>query len=122
MSWAVCDINTEEIIGCVGFQINKRHLHAELGYWIKKELWNKGFCYEATKTCLQYVFTQTSINKVFAQHFAKNPASGKVLQKLGMQKEGSFKEHYRKNGVFIDAKLYGLTKQEWNKQENRAKE
>jgi RimJ/RimL family protein N-acetyltransferase len=46
-------------------------------------------------------------------HFKHNPASGRVLKKLGMRHEGCQREHLRKWNQFVDSELYGLLRREW---------
>jgi len=58
-------------------------------------------------------FGHLRLNRIFATHFGHNPASGRVLQKLGMRYEGCQRAHYRKFDQFADSELYGILRSEW---------
>jgi RimJ/RimL family protein N-acetyltransferase len=58
---------------------------------------------------LTFGFRQLELNKIYATHFLNNPASGKVMEKNGMVKEGELKEHIRKNGEYLSLVQYRLT-------------
>ena len=58
---------------------------AELGYWIGKPYWNCGYTTEAAKAAITYGFHQHDIELVYAYYFKRNPASGRVLEKIGMR-------------------------------------
>ena len=93
----------------------KKFNHAELGYWIGKESWRNGYATEAAKALLEYGFNKHGLHRIFARHLKKNPASGKVMQKLGMQQEGLFRDHSFKEDKYEDVVFNGILKDEWNK-------
>lgn len=74
------------LIGAVGlfFRIHLPYKDAELGYWIGKPYWNCGYCTEAAKAVVAYGFREHNIESVYAYYFKRNPASGRVLEKIGM--------------------------------------
>lgn len=86
---------------------------AALGYWIGKEYWNHGFCSEAGRALLRYAFTELALLKVYALYFVRNPASGRVLGKLGMSKEGTLRKHVKKWDTYEDVVVCGILKEEW---------
>ncbi len=53
------------------------------------------------------------LNRIYAHHFLRNPASGRVLQKLGMSHEGLLRQHVRKWDAFEDLELYAVLKEQW---------
>ena len=93
---------------------------AELGYWIGKPFWGRGYCTEAAQALLRYAFTELGLVRVHSCHFARNPASGRVMQKIGMVKEGCRRQHVKKWDKLEDLELYGVLKQEWAGPENQA--
>lgn len=101
-------------IGAIFLLANPIHCHAELGYFIDKAFWNKGICGEASARMLQFAFKHLQLNRVFAVHFSSNPASGKVMKKIGMQYEGCRRKHIFKCGIFHDIEQYGLLSEEWD--------
>jgi RimJ/RimL family protein N-acetyltransferase len=102
-----------ELVGAVGLQVDRSFDRANLGYWIGEPFWGLGYCTEAATSIVEYGFAELKLQRMYAQHFARNPASGRVLQKIGMSKEGTARQHTRKWGKFEDLVLYGLLRNEW---------
>jgi len=101
------------LIGGIGLRLVEQHQHAELGYWLGVPYWGNGYGTEAAREMLRYGFEQLHLHRIFATHFKQNSASGRILNKLGMQYEGCQRGHFRKWDQFIDLELYGLLRQEW---------
>ena len=97
-----------ELIGVIGLNINKDYNRAELGYWIGEEFWGRGYATEAAGAVIEYGFLELNLHKVTSSHFARNPASGKVMRKIGMKKEGFRKEHVIKWGKYEDLIDYAI--------------
>ena len=112
--WLVITLRSDgRQIGGVGLRVDEEHQHAELGYWLGVPFWGKGYATEAARELLRYGFEDLRLHRIFASHFGHNPASGRILQKLGLRHEGCQREHLRKWGQFIDSELYGLLRHEW---------
>jgi ribosomal-protein-alanine N-acetyltransferase len=111
--FAVTLRETGLLIGAMGLIVEAKFQRAELGYWIGRAYWGKGYCTEAGQAVLEYAFSQLNLNRIHASHFKRNPASGRVLQKLGMIHEGCLWKHVMKWGVFEDLELYGILQVEW---------
>jgi RimJ/RimL family protein N-acetyltransferase len=62
---------------------------------------------------VQYGFETAGLNRIHASHLTRNPASGRVMQKIGMQHEGKLRQHVRKWEVFEDLEIYGLLKSDY---------
>lgn len=105
--------DTGRLIGGVGLRLVEPHQHAELGYWIGVPYWGNGYATEAAREMLRYGFERLKLHRIFANHFKNNPASGRILRKLGMQHEGCQRGHFRKWDQFVDLELYGLLRQDW---------
>ena len=105
------------LIGGIGLRLVEQHRQAELGYWLGVPYWGNGYATEAAQEMLRYGFEQINLHRIFATHFKHNPASGRVLQKLGMRHEGCQREHFRKWDQFVDSELYGILRQEWENRE-----
>src|SRR4029077_20513221 len=86
-----------EHIGAIGHGLNLAQENAELGYWIGKPYWGCGYCTEAGHAVLRYAFNELRLHRVHARHLSHNPASGRVMQKLGMRHEGRLREHVKKS-------------------------
>ena len=100
-------------IGGIGLTIESAFDRAEIGYWIAKPFWRKGYATEATKSVIEFGFNKLNLNRLTSSHLAKNPASGRVLEKSGLKKEGVLKEHILKNSEYHDLVIYGLTKNDF---------
>lgn len=98
----------EEVRGAIGLEIHARDENAELGYWVGEPWWGRGYATEAAKAVLEFGFSTLGLKKIYAHHHAKNPASGRVMQKIGMQQEGYMKCHVKKWGRFEDVIYYGV--------------
>ena len=85
---------------------------AELGYYVAEEYWGKGIMTEAVKQICGYVFDKSDIIRIYAEPFAYNIASCRVLEKAGFQYEGTLSGIAVKNGKVIDMKMYSLLKTE----------
>ena len=101
------------LLGAIGLEINAQMQRAELGYWVGKPYWNQGYCTEASRAVLQYAFEARGLRRVFAQHYGRNPASGCVMLKAGMQPEGTLRQHTLKWGAVDDVLVYGVVRGEW---------
>jgi [ribosomal protein S5]-alanine N-acetyltransferase len=105
-----------DLIGAVGLRdIHQEHWHAELGSWIGVPWWGKGYATEAALAVLGFAFEQLELNRVHAHHMVRNPASGRVLQKIGMRKEGVLRQAVRKWGVFEDVVILAILREDWLK-------
>jgi len=102
-----------ELCGAIGLAVNIEDRHAELGYWIGVPFWNCGYCTEAARAVLAFGFETLRLHRIHAAHFVSNPASGRVLSKLGMKQEGQLREHILKWGDFLDVVVYGILRSEW---------
>ena len=106
--FAITDKESGRLIGCVGLSHNQAHRHGELGYWIDQDHWGQGVASEAAEAVVRFAFDVKGYHRVFARHFASNPASGRVMQKIGMAYEGLQIGHIYKDGVCHDIALYGI--------------
>lgn len=99
-------------IGSIGVfrQSNIHRRTAELGYYIAENYWGKGIMTEAVKQICEYVFNNSDIIRIYAEPFAYNKASCRVLEKAGFQFEGTLKSNAVKNGKIVDMKMYALVK------------
>lgn len=104
-------------VGGVGLRVDQHHQHAELGYWLGVPYWGRGYASEAAREMLRYGFENLHLHRIFASHFKHNPASGRILKKIGMRHEGCQREHLRKWDQFVDSELYGILRREWETHE-----
>ena len=98
----------EQLVGAIGLSVAGMHERAELGYWIGTPWWNGGFCTEAARAIVRFGLEQLELNRISGHHFARNPASGRVMQKIGMKHEGTLRQHAKKCDRFEDIECYGI--------------
>jgi RimJ/RimL family protein N-acetyltransferase len=114
VTFAVTRKPNGSLVGAISLMdIIKGH-KAELGYWIAKPYWSQGLCTEAGHAILRYAFTELGLGRLHAGHISRNPASGQVMLKLGMQHEGTQRQHVRRWGLSDNLELYGIMKEEWD--------
>lgn len=112
-TFAFAIIYEGKVIGSIGAfrQGNIHRRTAELGYYIGADYWGKGIMTEAVKQLCSYIFENTDIIRIFAEPFAYNKGSCRVLEKAGFLFEGVMRSNAVKNGRVIDMRLYGLVKE-----------
>lgn len=105
-------VNNGKVVGSIGvFRQGNIHFRtAELGYYIGVEHWGKGITTEAVRLVCKHVFDNTDIVRIYAEPFAENIGSCRVLEKNGFVLEGIMRKNAFKNGVLRDMKLYALVK------------
>lgn len=107
--WAVC-LADGELVGAAGLHMEPAHKRAELGYWIARAHWGRGIATEAVQALVAHAFDELALERVCAHHFTWNPASGRVLEKAGLLREGLLRAHVQKDGRAADNVLYGLAR------------
>jgi RimJ/RimL family protein N-acetyltransferase len=113
VTFAIVRRDDAELIGAVGLTIDRHISKGELGYWIGAPYWNLGYATEATKAMLEFGFGDLQLNRIHAVHFARNPSSGRVMQKSGMLPEGTARQHAMKWGQYEDLVSYGILRDDW---------
>ncbi len=106
-------------IGDAGFDVIKKSKNsgiAEIGYFLDKIYWGKGYATEIAQMLINYCFNKLKFHKVIASCDARNIASEKVMRKCGMKKEGEFKKQRLKDGRWYDELKYAILKNEWSKE------
>jgi [ribosomal protein S5]-alanine N-acetyltransferase len=112
VAFAVIDAGENTFVGSISLEIERACDRAELGYWIGKPFWNRGYCTEAARAVLAYGFRELALHRIFAHHFRRNPASGRVMEKVGMVREGLARGHVKKGERYEDLVYYGILRQD----------
>ncbi|MBN2853605.1 MAG: GNAT family N-acetyltransferase [Clostridia bacterium] len=112
LTLAIINKKDKQLIGAIGLSF-MRYNKAEIGYWIGKDFWDQGFCTEAGKALVDYAFTALGMNKIIGRHLFINPSSGRVMQKIGMRKEGTFEDDVLKDSYYHDIVYWGITFATW---------
>lgn len=107
-----------EVIGGIGFELLE-DVHcktATIGYWLGESFWGKGIVTRALRALTTYAFSHYDLVRISAGVFEYNPASARVLEKVGYTYEARLRRHVFKDGKIADMLLYAILKNEW---ENR---
>lgn len=113
VSLAIRDVNAK-LIGVVSadnLELGATH-KAEIGYWLARPYWGQGIMTDAVKAYVNYAFEELRLLKLVAHVFELNIASAQVLEKSGFKLEGRLRKHFRKDGKLLDARIYGLLKED----------
>jgi len=103
------------IVGSIAayFKEDVQRKNAELGYFLAEEYWGKGLMPKVVRYMTQYLFENFDIIRVYAQPFARNTASRRVLEKAGFRLEAVLKSNIIKNNVVQDGCIYAVLKDEF---------
>lgn len=93
--------------------IDHEHSQGELSFWLAKHAWGHGYMSEVVQVIVRYGFEVLSLNRLFAYHMVRNPATGRVLEKNGFKKEGLLRERVQKWGQYEDVVLMAILRQDW---------
>lgn len=86
--WGIEVIESKELIGLIDlYDFNLNEMTCSVGYELGYNWWNKGYGTEALKAVLRFAFNEVKVNEVSATHNTDNPASGRIMEKAGMQKD-----------------------------------
>lgn len=109
MAWAITLKETGEFIGTCSYEIiNQEKRVGEIGYDLLKEYWGLGFMTEALRAIIDYGFDQLGLNGIEANTDPANTASRSLLERLGFNAEGTFRESASFAGEFGDDIHYTL--------------
>ena len=115
-SWGIEYLETGRVIGTIGFMwIQDENASAEVGYSLAREYWNRGIMTEALQAVIRYAFDGLDLNRVEAQHETTNPASGAVMRKCHMTKEGTLRSRLFNKGRYVDVDLYAILRKDYNR-------
>ncbi len=105
---------SDQLIGLLNLKPVFSQDRINLGYWLGRHHWNMGYATEAVKAAITFSFDVLQANRVEAEHFIENPASGRVMEKAGLRYEGLLKQYILgKDRKYHDCKLYAVTKDAW---------
>jgi ribosomal-protein-alanine N-acetyltransferase len=99
-----------DLIGCVGYRAYNED-HAEMGYWLGKPYWGFGFATEAARALIRHVFQTEGFDYLTCGHFRENPASARVIAKLGFEPSGEVLRDCAARGNKSRCITYRLTRE-----------
>ena len=95
------------LVGYAGLHhIDLAHAEAEISFWIGSLWEGRGFVTEAAHRLMRFGFNELKLNRICAFHMVRNPASERVLSRLGFTEEGRLRERVRKWDAFEDVKVW----------------
>ena len=109
-SWAVVLRKSGRVIGSIGF-MGYAYIHhaAEIGYSFSRSYWNLGYATQALRAVIVSSFRSLpNLNRLECQHDVRNPASGRVMEKCGMHREGVLRGRLYNKTEYIDVALYSI--------------
>jgi RimJ/RimL family protein N-acetyltransferase len=102
----------DEAVGGIGLifgqDIDRRS--AEIGYWLSEQYWGRGIATAAVRALTEYAFAHFDLARIWANVFAWNPGSMRVLEKAGFVREGILRKAATKDGQTIDVVMYALVR------------
>jgi len=111
--FAIREASGAPLVGMVSLRgIDREHEEAELSFWIGRPFWGRGYATEAAGAAVAHAFDVLSLNRIVAHHMVRNPASGRVLARLGFRQEGLLRERVKKWGVYEDVVLMALLRRD----------
>jgi [ribosomal protein S5]-alanine N-acetyltransferase len=112
-TFAIVETGSGRLSGVTSLMINREHRRAELGYWIALDRWNRGYATESSQCLVDYGFEVLGLHRIESRHFLRNPASGRVMQKLGMQQEGVERDWAIKGDHYESMAVYSILEPQW---------
>lgn len=113
--WAVCDRTTGEFVGSMGISIFKDQDGSEMHYWFGEKFWNRGYCTEASKRTIKYVFEDLKLHRLQITHRKGNVGSRRVIEKCGFVFEGELRDELKRFGVYENVIHYSMLADEFFK-------
>jgi len=114
MCWAVTLKGQDEMIGkCILFQFSQTNHRAEIGYILNRNYWRQGLMQQALEAVINFAFNTLNLNRIEADVDTENAGSLGLLEKLGFEREGLFRERWFVYDEWQDSVMLGLIKQDW---------
>ena len=113
--YAITDREGGALLGAMGLVAAPAWARAELGYWITRPRWGEGLATEAARALLEWGFATQMFERIDATYLLRNPASARVMEKLGMRFEGVHRRFYRRDGRFEDVGRYAILREEFGR-------
>ncbi|HOD66502.1 MAG TPA: GNAT family N-acetyltransferase [candidate division Zixibacteria bacterium] len=103
-----------EIIGMIGLKdVDWTDRRAEVGYWLAKTMWRRGYMEEALGLAARFAFRDLRLHRLTALVLAPNVGSARLLEKVGFRYEGTRRKDCRLRRRWYDVAVYGLLAREW---------
>jgi len=112
--WAIVPKAIGEPVGTISVVgMNEKTQSVSIGYCIGSKWWRQGYTSEAFAAIIPFLFDEVGVNRIEAQHDPNNPHSGKVMQKCGLQYEGTLRQADWNNKGVVDACMYAILRSDY---------
>lgn len=106
--------NGGRLVGEVQFKVHSvDHGQGEIGYFLHPDVWSQGYATEAARLLLAFGFAELRMHRIMATCDPRNSASWRVLEKLGMTREGHLRQTMRLRDGWRDSLVYSILVDEW---------
>ncbi|MBZ9685860.1 GNAT family N-acetyltransferase [Clostridium estertheticum] len=110
---AIVNKNEDMLIGDIGIHFLEDNAQVEVGYTLAPRYQGQGYAIEALKAVINYLFFELKKHRITASVDPNNTKSIRLLEKLGMRKEGHFIKSFKMGDVWLDDCIYAILKDEW---------
>ena len=112
--WGIVLTETSELVGTISVVNLAEDINeVEIGYCLGRAWWGKGIMTEALGRVITFFFDEVGANRVCAKHDVENSASGAVMAKCGMLREGTLRQRLRNKGRYVDVALYAILRDDY---------
>jgi len=116
---AIEALSSAPLVGLCGIAILQGSEQGEIWYLVRPDHWGRGIAQLAAGELLRIGFSELNLHRMFATCLPENPASSRVLEKIGMRKEGYQLKNLKIHGVWHDSNLYAILRAEWETSRGR---
>ena len=111
--WAVTQKGSDEMIGkCILFQFSPANRRAEIGFILNRAYWRQGLMLQALQGVIHFAFNTLNLHRLEADVDPDNAGSLGILEKLGFEREGLFRDRWQLRGAWVDSVMLGLLNRE----------
>jgi RimJ/RimL family protein N-acetyltransferase len=104
------------LIGRVGLRLRRaEHGEAELWFVVCRDVWGRGYAGEASRALVDFAFATLGCHRVYGDCDPRNTASARLMESLGMKREGHLRENWHLKGEWCDSWIYAILDREWQR-------
>ena len=121
--WGIVPKSFGEVIGTISVvELDERVEKVQIGYCIGQKWWNQGYTSEGFAAIISFLFEEVGVNRIEAMYDLRNPGSGKVMEKCGLQYEGTLRQAGWSNSGIGDMAMHSILASEYFKKHSGAEE
>ncbi len=113
LCWAVTKDDSDKMIGkCILFHFSQENHRAEVGFILNRKYWRQGLMHQAVEAVIAFAFNTLNLHRIEADTDTENAGSLALLEKLGFEREGLFRDRWFMEGKWLDSVMLGLVNDE----------